>query len=491
MFERPRWFPGIALVLSFVSLHALHAQDEESNANLLLFVPPPVEGVISLGAYDSSGKLVRVLKKAAEIDSFKAASDGLVIDWDRNDSQGKPVPAGKYFARGVLIGDVKIEGVAFHLNDWVDSSADPRIRKVLSAALLDAQRTVVLADASQPEAMVLRSNGDRTNTVSLSFHPNTIKAAGRNLLLFDKVQVMLVDPASGAEVSRQSLFDVRDADSSGDRFVVLSGNQIKYQNQSNVTPQDLKPPAEDLIRCAVLKSSIVVATKGVHLWKLDGQEFKPVDVTEAGELLDMGAGASDSVWLLIKTSSATLLKQIDPSGKTLREIELPSDLQTVTRLGASRDDDALLLISEDGPTQRVIGIRFQATDQGKSIWEKWFERTLTPFKFFDLKEGKVVAADAKTDSPPVFVKPANNPIENSRQAPFQLSIVADETGAWVANVDGLPLFQVCETKNIKQTQCISDGANGLRVYTSDGTVVEEYHLPSLENLFRFDAGSFD
>jgi hypothetical protein len=181
----------------------------------------------------------------------------------------------------------------------------------------------------------------------------------------------------------------------------------------------------------------------VNLWKLDGQEFIPVDVTETGELLDMGAGASDSVWLLIKTSSATLLKQIDPSGKALREIELPSDLQTVTRLGASRDDDALLLISEGGPTQRVIGIRFQATDQGKSIWEKWFERTLTPFKFFDLKEGKVVAADAKIDSPPVLVKPANNPIENSRQAPFQLSIVADETGAWVANVDGLPLFQVC------------------------------------------------
>src|SRR6202163_3497532 len=168
MFERPRWFPGIALVLSFVSLHALYAQDEESNANLLLFVPPPVEGVISLGAYDSSGKLVRVLKKAAEIDSFKAASDGLVIDWDRNDSQGKPVPAGKYFARGVLIGDVKIEGVAFHLNDWIDSSDDPRISKVLSATLLDAQRPAVLAEAAKTEVVVLESNGNRSKVIPLS-----------------------------------------------------------------------------------------------------------------------------------------------------------------------------------------------------------------------------------------------------------------------------------------------------------------------------------
>ena len=91
MFDRPRWFPGIALLLCFVPLHPINAQDEEANANQLLFVPPPVEGVISLGVYDSKGKLVRVLKKAAEIDSFKSASDGLVIDWDRNDSQGKPV----------------------------------------------------------------------------------------------------------------------------------------------------------------------------------------------------------------------------------------------------------------------------------------------------------------------------------------------------------------------------------------------------------------
>jgi hypothetical protein len=489
MFDRPRWYPGIALLLWFVSLHGLNAQDEESNANQLLFVPPPVEGVISLGVYDSKGKIVRVLKKEAELDSFKSASDGLVIDWDRNDSQGKPVPNGKYFARGVLIGDVKIEGVAFRLNDWVDSSDDPRIRKVLSATLLDPLRAAVLAVAAQPEVVVLESNGNRAKTIPLAFNPLAIKAAGSNLLLFDKAQVMSINATSGAEVSRLNLSDLRDADALGDRTVVLYGNQIKYQ--ANGTPQDLKPPAEDLFRCAVLSSSIVVASKEANIWKLDGQEFTAFDTGEASELLDMNAGASDSVWLLIKTSTAILLKQIDPSGKILREIELPPDLQTVTRLGASRNEDALLLISDDGTTQRVIGVRFQAANQGKSIWEKWFERTLTSFKFFDLKEGKVVPADAKTDSPPVFVKPANNPMENTRQALFQLSILADETGAWVASVDGLPLFQVCATKNIKQTRCISDGANGLRVYASDGTVVEEYHLTSLENLFRFDAGSFD
>ena len=489
MFDCPRWFTGIALLIWFVSPHVVNAQDEESGASQLLFVPPPVEGVISLGVYDSKGKLVRVLKKASEIQNFKSASDGLVIDWDRNDAQGKPVPNGKYFARGVLIGDIKIEGVAFHLNDWVDSSLDPRIRKVLSATLLDTQRPAVLADASQPEVLVLENDGTPSRTISLEFNPLTIKAAGVNLLLFDKAKMISINSTSGAEVSRQNLADIRDADAFGDRTVVLSGNQIKYQ--SNAAPLDLKPPAENLFRCAVLSSSIIVASKEANVWKLDGQEFAALDAGEKGELLDMSAGASDSVWLLVKTDTATLLEQIGSSGKILREIELPPDLSTVTRLGASRNDDALLLTSDDGNTQRVVGIRFQAVSEGKSIWEKWFERTLTAFKFFDLKEGKVVPADAKIDSPPVFVKPANNPMENTRQALFQLSIVTDETGAWVTSADGLPLLQVCGTKNIKQTRCLSDGANGLRVYTSDGTVVEEYHLTSLENLFRFDAGSFD
>ena len=121
-------------------------------------------------------------KKAAEIDSFKSGLNGLVIDWDRNDSHGKPVPNGKYFARGVLIGDVKVEGVAFHLNDWIDSSDDPRIRKILSATLLDALRPVVLVDASQPEVVVLESNGNRSKTIPLAFNPLTIKATGSNLL---------------------------------------------------------------------------------------------------------------------------------------------------------------------------------------------------------------------------------------------------------------------------------------------------------------------
>jgi hypothetical protein len=492
MFNRPLRVTGIALLLclfGFRAADALEAPDAEPNPDQLLFVPPPTPGVISLGVYDNDGKLIRVLKKAAEVETFKAASDGLIIDWDKNDANGKPVPNGKYFARGVMIGDFTIEGVAFHLNDWVDPKTNRRIRKIASATLLDSLHPTVIAEASQSEIAVLDTNGNQTKAIPLEFSPVSIKSAGPNLLVFDNAQLMLVDPASGTPAPRQIFADIRDADALGDRLLVLSGNQIKYQ--TNATRQDLKSPAEDLYRCAVLSTSVVVASKGANIWRLNGSDFVAIDPGETGELLDMKAGGQDSVWLLVKTSSATLLKQIDSSGKLLREIELPPELQAVSRLGAARDNDTLLLISETGPTQQVIGIRFQTTTQGKSIWQKWFDHTLTTFKFFDLKDGKVIPADTRVESPAVFVKPGNNPMENTRQPQFQLSAVPDDSGAWITNSDGLPLIQVCTTKNIKQTRCVSDGANGLRVYVSDGTVVEEYHLPNLENLFRFDAGSFD
>ena len=493
MFNRHLRVTGIVLFLCLVGLRAvagIEAPDTEPNPDQLLFVPPPTEGVISLGVYNNDGKLIRVLRKEAEIDSFKAASDGLIIDWDKTDASGKPVPNGKYFARGVMIGDFTIDGVAFHLNDWVDSKSNPRIRKITSATLLNSLRPTVIAETSQPEVAVLDTSGNQTKAISLDFSPVSIKTTGASVLVFDHTQLILIDPASSTPAPRQTFPEIRDADALGDRLAVLSGNGIKYQ--VNATSQDLKSPAEDVYRCAVLDKSIVVASKGANIWRLsDGSDFVAIDAGETGELLDMNAGAQDSVWLLVKTTSTTLLKQIDSSGKLLREIELPPELQTVTRLGAARDTDALLLTSENGPTQQMIGIRFQTANQGKSIWEKWFDRSLTTYQFFDLKDGKVVPADTRVESPAVFVKPVNNPMENTRQAQFQLSVAADDSGAWITDSDGLPLIQISATQNVKQTRCVSDGANGLRVYVSDGSVVEEYHVPNLENLYRFDAGSFD
>src|SRR5881628_1875010 len=73
------------------------------------FVPPPLEGTISLGIYDKSGKLVRVLHQEAQLNDFTIGADALVTQWDGKNDDGEDLPAGKYRARGYLVSALKVE----------------------------------------------------------------------------------------------------------------------------------------------------------------------------------------------------------------------------------------------------------------------------------------------------------------------------------------------------------------------------------------------
>jgi len=68
------------------------------------FVPPPLEGTISLGIYDKSGKLVRVLHQEAQLNEFAIGADGLVTQWNGRNGEEQDSPAGRYQARGYVMG---------------------------------------------------------------------------------------------------------------------------------------------------------------------------------------------------------------------------------------------------------------------------------------------------------------------------------------------------------------------------------------------------
>jgi hypothetical protein len=97
----------------------------------------------------------------------------------------------------------------------------------------------------------------------------------------------------------------------------------------------------------------------------------------------------------------------------------------------------------------------------------------------------------KTESPNVPIQLAENPLGNGPPESLALAVIADETGAWISTSDGLPLMQIAKTKNIVQAKWAPNGVDGLLVFVSDASVVEEYRVTGLKNLYRFDAGSFD
>src|SRR5215216_5849991 len=73
------------------------------------FVPPPIDGTISLGIYDQAGKIVRVLHQNAQLNDFTIGADALVTRWDGKDGGHQDLPSGRYHARGYLVGPLKRE----------------------------------------------------------------------------------------------------------------------------------------------------------------------------------------------------------------------------------------------------------------------------------------------------------------------------------------------------------------------------------------------
>jgi hypothetical protein len=75
------------------------------------FLPPPLEGTISLGIYDEDGTLVRVLHQQAELNEFTIGADALVTQWDGKDDDDEDLPAGKYRAHGYLVGNFMVQDI--------------------------------------------------------------------------------------------------------------------------------------------------------------------------------------------------------------------------------------------------------------------------------------------------------------------------------------------------------------------------------------------
>jgi len=136
---------GTALALLIAAaLTSANAQESPSPSSTpaernirISFVPPPLDGTISLGIYDAKGKLVRVLFREADINEFNIGSDALSTSWDGKDDAGENVPPGKYSAHGFVVGDLKIEGIGFFFNDWISSAEGPRFSRIRSLAMKD------------------------------------------------------------------------------------------------------------------------------------------------------------------------------------------------------------------------------------------------------------------------------------------------------------------------------------------------------------------
>lgn len=108
----------------------------------------PDDGRVTLGVFDSSGKLVRVLHKLAREEDFRIGDNGFITTWDGKNDAGERMVSGHYYVRGYLIGaDVRVSGENFLFNDWAADDGFPGFSRVKDFALLESGDVILLAGA--------------------------------------------------------------------------------------------------------------------------------------------------------------------------------------------------------------------------------------------------------------------------------------------------------------------------------------------------------
>jgi len=122
------------------------------------FVPPPLDGTISLGIYDREGKLVRVLVDQGAIDEFDVGADALNAKWDGKNDSEEDSPAGKYHARGYMVGALKVEDMGPATTPMpLDLNNRVQVKLVSNPLSKDAKTIVDLAASFEDDQIVLKS----------------------------------------------------------------------------------------------------------------------------------------------------------------------------------------------------------------------------------------------------------------------------------------------------------------------------------------------
>jgi len=142
------------------------------------FVPPPLEGTISLGIYDGNGKLVRVLHQEARSNEFTIGADALVTQWDGKDDDGEDLPDGKYHARGYLISHFKVQDLGKATAPPVEDKAAANVKvKLMPNPLANDERPIVELGVGFDDGGSFLKTIDGLPICTISETPNLIRAS--------------------------------------------------------------------------------------------------------------------------------------------------------------------------------------------------------------------------------------------------------------------------------------------------------------------------
>ncbi len=487
----------------------------------------PDDGRITLGVFNGSGKLVRILHKLAKQGDFHIGDNGLITSWDGKNDSGERVPRGHYYVRGYLIGeDARVSGEDFLFNDWAADPGFPGFDKIKDLSLLENGDVILLAGAGSQNHLLARFSPDKGFLWSRKIEPKVASLriprglrstdsalhplSGSVLTFLPPAPHFSFPPLLAANSSLAvviteggigiySLDDGQEkkwgAQGSGVPPFALAANDSKIFISfsgglvENALP-DLSQEIAKMIRpqyafALDADASTLIGASSDGVW-MQAESLKSIPLPTSAKSLALGMPGT--FWFIGTENDAPFVGQATFAGEILRALRPTAGDPEPEKIRASRTAEKFAVIESSRGLQRLRVMSRAESGEWTIEWEKTI-RESTNFGFVDGQPAADCANAAQEKTLRFRLK--ENPLTGKRDF-LTVRAESDPTGSRLVSPDGLPLVDVSVRGDLRRTAIHrGDKPEALRLLQGNGSFVEEFSISGLDDILPLDAGSID
>ncbi len=453
----------------------------------------PEDGLVTLGVFDPTGRLVRTLHALDPEENFRKGLNGLITAWDGSDDSGKRLPAGHYHIRGYLVPELAVEGVAYHFNDWLAETNAPQISWIDDIAVLPGENLLLAGRTTQDTLVCARydaTEGFVWSTMLVGQPPARMAPLARTAILKTAStwsSLNLADgAASGDKLPATNPASVAAFTAFGDSVLLAIDDRLELFPAATTSLP--KPPAA-FSSLATLGFTLVGATEQGCFISTEANPFQKIPLPV--RITSLSPGEESTFWFTgtaMDPDETPLVAQADTTGDILRLLSNEADSPPPVLVRALPDGAGFVVLAQSTTTQTMRLIR--KTEEGG--WTTEWERVIQKTPAFGFSNGTVVPdASAAPESKSLRIRLTENPL-TGEHGEINVRASRGTAGTFLSSEDGLPLVRVSERADITRI-AIDRGSksDSVRVLQGANSGAEEFLIQDLGKMIPLNVGGID
>jgi len=515
---------GVGAAFLFAAVVLLSLASLRAGDDLEFAVPD--DGLITLGVFDSSGKLARTLHQLAKEEDFRTGLNGLITSWDGKNDAGERVASGHYHVRGYLIGEgVRVSGENFLFNDWAADPGFPGFERIGDFSLLENGDVILLASVATDGNLLARFSPDKGFLWSCKIvqtvgglsaipvfrqtgsagHLLDGSAASRLLLapsprfpplLAANSSTALVVTEEGAGLHAlddgKKIRGIRQ-EADAPPLALAANDSCMFTSFRGVLAEAVLPdlsPASPAFPPSPFTSmdadgSALIGASPDGAWIRKGS-FTQVALPTAAKSVSLGTPGT--FWFVGVENGTTFVGQASFGGEILRLLRPAGSDPKPEKIRASRTAEKFAVLESLPGLQRL---RVMARAESGEWTIEW-ERTLHESETFGFVDGMPTAnTGGAAQEKNLRYRLKENPLTGKHDF-LAMRAEFDASGSRLVSPDGLPLVEVSSRPDIRRVVIHrGDKPDTLRLLQGNGSFAEEFSISGLDDILPLDAGGID